>query len=188
MFYFMWGKMLFLNYFVYSEFHVIWYLKSCMKSWSMLNCNFLIIVCVLNKDKISEEQQSKENLLAENQILKKQKTELIAGFKKQLKLIDILKKQKVRIFTLHPRCVHVFSLKTWYDFVFADALWSCKAAVLRRRGIHESSGLGEVMNMEIYTIYLIIFMFLLRKTLQQAPFRDVSMFCIVNCLDLISSL
>ncbi|XP_005814958.1 testis-expressed protein 9 [Xiphophorus maculatus] len=49
----------------------------------------------INKDKISEEQQSKENLLAENQILKKQKTELIAGFKKQLKLIDILKRQKM---------------------------------------------------------------------------------------------
>uniref|UniRef100_A0A3B5M2R8 Uncharacterized protein n=1 Tax=Xiphophorus couchianus TaxID=32473 RepID=A0A3B5M2R8_9TELE len=49
----------------------------------------------INKDKISEEQQSKENLLAENQVLKKQKTELIAGFKKQLKLIDILKRQKM---------------------------------------------------------------------------------------------
>ncbi|XP_043994334.1 testis-expressed protein 9-like isoform X1 [Gambusia affinis] len=49
----------------------------------------------INKDKISEEQQSKENLLAENQTLKKQKTELIAGFKKQLKLIDILKRQKM---------------------------------------------------------------------------------------------
>ncbi|KAK5611564.1 hypothetical protein CRENBAI_014931 [Crenichthys baileyi] len=49
----------------------------------------------MNKEKISEEHQSKENLLAENQILKKQKAELIAGFKKQLKLIDILKRQKM---------------------------------------------------------------------------------------------
>ncbi|XP_041837510.1 testis-expressed protein 9 [Melanotaenia boesemani] len=49
----------------------------------------------MNKDKISEEQQSKENLLAENNTLKKQKAELIVGFKKQLKLIDILKKQKM---------------------------------------------------------------------------------------------
>ncbi|XP_058485513.1 testis-expressed protein 9 isoform X2 [Solea solea] len=49
----------------------------------------------INKDKMKEENQSKENVLAENRMLKKHKAELIMGFKKQLKLIDLLKRQKM---------------------------------------------------------------------------------------------
>ncbi|XP_042342274.1 testis-expressed protein 9 isoform X2 [Plectropomus leopardus] len=69
----------------------------------------------MNKDKISEEHQSKENLQAENKMLKKQKAELIVGFKKQLKLIDILRRQKVRVSVSHTLLIHTlftFKLKS----------------------------------------------------------------------------
>ncbi|XP_006163891.1 testis-expressed protein 9 [Tupaia chinensis] len=50
-----------------------------------------------NKDIANEEYKKIEVLKSENKKLEKQKGELMIGFKKQLKLIDVLKRQKMHI-------------------------------------------------------------------------------------------
>ncbi|XP_033729554.1 testis-expressed protein 9-like, partial [Pecten maximus] len=50
-----------------------------------------------SKESTEQEKHRVDQLIAVNKRLEKQKNELMAGFKKQLKLIDILKRQKMHI-------------------------------------------------------------------------------------------
>ena len=49
------------------------------------------------KESQQEEKKRLESLLAENRKLEKQKSDLIQGFRKQARLIDILKRQKMHL-------------------------------------------------------------------------------------------
>ncbi|XP_045184087.2 testis-expressed protein 9-like [Mercenaria mercenaria] len=50
-----------------------------------------------SRETADHEKRKVDQLLADNKRLEKQKNELMAGFKKQLKLIDILKRQKMHV-------------------------------------------------------------------------------------------
>ena len=49
------------------------------------------------KENQQEEKKRLDSLLAENRKLEKQKSDLIQGFRKQARLIDILKRQKMHL-------------------------------------------------------------------------------------------
>lgn len=83
-----------------------------------------------------------EDLNNKNKKLEKQKNELMAAFKKQMKLIDILKRQKVSWVFLENI---VFSF-----FVFPDASGSSKTVIFYRRRIFKSPRLGSILIATFY--------------------------------------
>ncbi|KAM4597175.1 testis-expressed protein 9-like isoform 1-T2 [Fundulus diaphanus] len=70
--------------------------RSYEKEVEKMNCQ-LSETKQVNENIKQEENPNVEKLLAENQMLKKQKSELVVGFKKQSRLIDILKRQKMHL-------------------------------------------------------------------------------------------
>ena len=50
-----------------------------------------------SKESQQEEKKRLDSLLAENRKLEKQKSDLIQGFRKQARLIDVLKRQKMHL-------------------------------------------------------------------------------------------
>lgn len=102
------------------------------------------------------QQQSKSNAGADNderskveqaevriKLLERQRADLIAAFRKQLKLIDLLKRQKVRFNT------HLFLFHNSYSFdvyctvctLTADPLGGHAAAGVHRGGVPQDAGL-----------------------------------------------
>jgi len=57
------------------------------------------------QENADHDKKQVEQLLAANKTLERQKNELINGFKKQLRLIDVLKRQKVSLMHFLSRCI-----------------------------------------------------------------------------------
>ncbi|KAM4743704.1 testis-expressed protein 9-like [Anableps anableps] len=70
--------------------------RRCKENVEKMNCQ-LVETKQIEKNMKSEEYPNVEDLLAENKILKKQKSDLVVGFKKQTRLIDILKRQMMHL-------------------------------------------------------------------------------------------
>lgn len=87
---------------------------------------------------LGEEHRSKEDLLAENKVLKKQKEELILNFRKQHKLTDIHKRQKVKVVLLLHILAESLDQKYRQAFFFflLDVFWVWQPAVIYKGGVH----------------------------------------------------
>ena len=90
----------------FSNFLLIWLICNeffTLKNNSVVSAHCITCTCVpvtplcvsLSQDSSKADRQRLDQLTADNKQLERQKTELIAGFKKQMKLIDVLKRQKV---------------------------------------------------------------------------------------------
>ena len=64
---------------------------------------FIVLMSSVFKDSVEMEKRRVDELLMENKRLEKQKNELMNGFKKQLKLIDIYKRQQVNLADTPPQ-------------------------------------------------------------------------------------